>query len=302
MKNRKEIIKEVLDDLQLLQSSNSSNQYAVEENIIFFKACKSIFAYLFWTLKRIPKIDGEKLLEINDLLPKWDITMHEKLIEMEKKEFPGLITPLVKKIVQIISSTNNQITVMSLGCGGMEAERQIISGLIANENSIPVTFIGVDRSTIAAQIIKNNLKDLEKQINFYEVEVLTSEELVKLGKMRTKKYLIVLCKNNIFELDKYFNEGEIDILFHTFFKHHFIEKEKEGIDAVAMKIGKRVIEYDGYRSWHNMIPQIIIGWSNPIFLNAEIFSHLRFPTKKELIRANKNILFTKTGYYLLERK
>lgn len=302
MKNRKEIIKEVLNDLRSLQSSKSVNQYAVEENINFFKACKSIFAYLFWTLKRIPKIDGEKLLEINDLLPKWDLAMHEKLIEMEKKEFPGLITPLVKKIVQIISNENNQTTVMSLGCGGMEAERQIISGLIANKNSTPVTFIGIDRSTVAAQIIKNNLKDLEEQINFREIEILTLEKLVELEKTRIKKYLIVLCKNNIFELDKYFQEGEIDILFHTLFKHHFVEKERKWIDAVAMKIGERVIEYDGYRSWHNMIPQVIIGWSNPIFLNAEIFSHLRFPAKKELIKANKNILFTKTGYYLLDRK
>lgn len=302
MKNRKEIIKEVLNDLRSLRLSSGVNKYAVEENIIFFEACKSIFTYLFWTLKRIPKIDGEKLLEINDLLPKWDLVMHEKLNEMEKKEFPGLITPLVKKIIQIILNENNQITVMSLGCGGMEAERQIINGLISNKNNTSVTFIGVDRSTVAAQIIKNNLKDLEEQINFCEIEILTSEKLVELEKSRIKKYLVVLCKNDIFELDKYFNKGEIDILFHTLFKHHFVERERKEIDAVAMKIGKRVIEYDGYQSWHNMIPQIIIGWNNPIFLNAEIFSHLRFPAKKELIKMNKNILFTKIGYYLFDRK
>lgn len=303
MKNRKEIIKEVLNDLKLLQSNNSINQYAVEENINFFKASKSIPTYLFWVIKKAPRVDGERLLEINDLLQKWDLAMHERLIEIEKRTFPGLITPLVEKIANIILNTNNQITVMSFGCGGMEAERQIISSLIANKHDTRVVFIGVDRSLIIKQIIQKNLKNLEEQINFYEVENLTSERFAELRKKQTKKYLIILCKNNIFELEKCFQEEEIDILFHTLFKHHFIKEEKEKIDAIAKKLAKRVIEYDGYRSLHNMIPQTIIGWNNPIFLNAEIFSHLRFSTKKELIEAHKKkVLFMKIGYYLLELK
>ena len=153
MKNRKEIIKEVLNHLKLLQSNNSINQYAVEENINFFKASKSIPTYLFWVIKKAPRVDGERLLEINDLLQKWDLAMHERLIEIEKRTFPGLITPLVEKIANIILNTNNQITVMSFGCGGMEAERQIISSLIANKHDTRVVFIGVDRSLIIKQII-----------------------------------------------------------------------------------------------------------------------------------------------------
>lgn len=303
MKNRKEIIAEALNDLKLLQSNSRINQYAIQENIDFFKANKSIFTYLLWVIRKVSKIDKERLLEINDLLQKWDLSMHEKLIEMERKTFPGLITPLVKKITKIILAKNSQITVMNFGCGGMEAERQIITNLIANKHNASAVFIGIDRSPIAKQIIQKNLKNLEEQINFYEVENLTSEKLAELRKNQTKKYLIVLCKNNIFELDRFFKEEEIDVLFHTLFKHHFVKKEKEKIDMVAKKLAKHVIEYDGYKSLYNMIPQTIIGWNNPIFLNAEIFSHLRFPTKKEVVNTDKkSALFTKSGYYLLELK
>lgn len=83
--NRKKIIEEVLNDLESLKNDPSLNQYAIDENIAFFDATKSIFRYIWWLITRAPKIDGEKLLEINDLLPKWDLAMHRKLIEVEKK-------------------------------------------------------------------------------------------------------------------------------------------------------------------------------------------------------------------------
>ena len=34
---------------------------------------------------RAPKIDGKRLLEINDVLPKWDENIHRKLMEMETR-------------------------------------------------------------------------------------------------------------------------------------------------------------------------------------------------------------------------
>lgn len=59
-KNRKEIIDEVLKDLELLKNKPDFNQYAINENIVFFEATKSIFEYIWWLITRVPKVDGEK--------------------------------------------------------------------------------------------------------------------------------------------------------------------------------------------------------------------------------------------------
>lgn len=42
--NRKKIIAEVLEDLELLKNNPLLNQYAVNENIAFFEATKSILS------------------------------------------------------------------------------------------------------------------------------------------------------------------------------------------------------------------------------------------------------------------
>ena len=42
-------INEILKDLYELKESNFENQYAVEENIKFFKAIKSVPSYIKWS-------------------------------------------------------------------------------------------------------------------------------------------------------------------------------------------------------------------------------------------------------------
>lgn len=303
-KNRKETIDEVLKDLELLKNKLNFNQYAINENIAFFEATKSILKYIWWIVMRAPKINGGRLLEINDLLPKYDLMMHRKLIEMEKRDFPGLIAPLVNRVVEIMTSKNKSKTLVNIGCGGMEAERQVISSLIVKKYNERLVFVGVDRSLTTAQLIKENLKDLFYEVEFYEIDNLDNQKLHEITERQEKQFLIVLCKNDIFQLDKYFPENVFDVAFHVLFKHHLNQEEKNDLDNVLNKISKNIIEYDGYLSWHNMIPQIIAGWSNPIFLNAEIFSHLRFSKKEKLLALNRNkeILFTKIGYYLLKKK
>lgn len=302
--SRKEIIEEILSDLRMLKNDTHFNQYAINENIVFFEATKSILKYIQWLTMRAPKIDGERLLEINDLLPKYDLMMHKKLIEIEKRKFPGLIAPLVDQISEMILNANKLMTLINIGCGGMEAERQIINNLIINKHNNRLVFIGVDRSPTTTQLIKENFKDLFDEIEFYEIDNLDNQKLQEIAKNQEKQFLVLLCKNNIFELDKYFPENIFDIAFHTLFKHHLNKKEKVDLDNILNKLSKNIIEYDGYLSWHNTIPQTVIGWNNPVFLNAEIFSHLRFSRKEELLALNKNkkILFTKIGYYLLKKK
>lgn len=303
-KNRRELIEEVLIDVKLLKNDSSLNQYAINENIAFFEATKSIFRYIWWLIMRAPKIDGTKLLEINDLLPKWDLMMHRKLMEMEKRKFPGLIEPLVKRIFEIILIANKPMMLMNVGCGGMEAERQVISRLIARKYNERLVFVGMDRSSTTAQLIKENFKDLSDKIELYEVDNLDNQKLQEMIKKQENQFLVLLCKNDIFQLDKYFLENTFDTIFNVLFKHHLNQKEMNDLDDVLSRIGKNIIEYDGYLSWHNVIPQTIVGWSDPVFLSAEIFSHLRFFSKNELLEKNKNakILFTKIGYYLIDKK
>lgn len=299
--NRKKIIAEVLKDLELLKNNPSINQYAINENIAFFEATKSIFSYIKWLITKASKIDGTRLLEINDLLPKWDLTMHRKLIEMERRDFPGLITPLVKRVLEILLTANKPMVLVNLGCGGREAERQVISNLIINKYDNRLVFVGVDRSPTTAQLIKENFKDLFNKVEFYEIDHLDNQKLQEIVKKQKKQFLIVLCKNDIFQLDKYFQRKSFDLAFHVLFKHHLNIKEKNALDDILKKVSVSVIEYDGYLSWNNMIPQTIVGWNEPVFLNAEIFSHLRFLSKKELLdkHKNKKIIFTKIGYYLV---
>lgn len=287
--NRKESIDEVLKDLELLKNNSKINQYAINENIVFFEATKSILKYIWWLIMRAPKIDGERLLEINDLLPKYDLMMHRKLIEMEKRKFPGLIEPLVKRIFEIILVANKPMALMNLGCGGMEAERQVIGRLIARKYNERLVFVGVDRSPTTAQLIKENFKDLFDEVEFYEIDHLDNQKLREIAEKKGKQFLILLCKNDIFQLDKYFPENVFDIAFHVLFKHHLNQKEKIDLDNILNKISKNIIEYDGYLSWpHLVIPHTIVAWNDPIFLNASIFSDLRY-FRKEQLKSARNI-------------
>ncbi len=101
MLDRNKQISDVLNDLKILKMSTQdpNKLSAIDYNVAFFEACKSIFKYAVWLIIRAPKIKSDKIQEVNDLLPKYDEAMHQKLIEMEKKKFPGLIKLLVDKLV-----------------------------------------------------------------------------------------------------------------------------------------------------------------------------------------------------------
>ena len=304
-------INEILDDLEVLKGvkDREINQYAVEENILFFKSARLVFSYIWWLLFHAPKIDGERLLEVTDFgVEKWDREMHTKLIEMEKKKFPGLVAPLVKKISSFISNGNGRQLVVSLGAGGMEVERQVIAHLIDNKHKHPVVFVGVDRSETAQEIAQENLRDLidkgvvVKKIDYINEDIINKE----LNNLGSSQHLVIICRNDIFELDNDFSVDYFDLVFHTLFKHHLDKEESRKIDTVTQKVAKHTMEYDGYRSWGQMIPQTIVGWNNPVFLNAEIFSNIRF-AKKRAIRENNSddqykLSFYPLGYYIKEYK
>jgi hypothetical protein len=304
--DRMSMIKDVLLDLENLRkiSNDQTLEYALNENIHFFESTKSLWSYIKWFLERAPKIDGEKLLEINDLLPKWDDAMHLKLAEMQSKKFPGLIKPAVDRIYNFIKSQKKPLVLISLACGAMELERQLFEKLIKDNHTYPVLIVAVDLSEGALNIAQNNLSKLQNEVKIIRVNNLASA-LEEHKKIHESKHKVILFQQNIFNLKEVLAFQKSDMAYHTLFKHHLTTDLKNKFELVLTDITKTVVEYDGFKSWINMFPQTIVGWYNPVFLNAEIFSNLRFKTKQEIktFLKNKKIIhsgFSGIGYYVVE--
>ena len=279
--------------------------YAIEENIQFAEAMKSLPRYVWWLLTRASKIDGSRLLELTDFpVEEWDVRMHKRLIEMERKDRPGLVKPLADKVIQSILKENRPLILANLGAGGMEVDRQVISELLEKKYDKPIIFIGVDKSPVINRIAKENLNSLGKIIEIVDVEILTKNRLDEIIR-ENKGIIVILCKNDIFNLGAEFSPKYFDLVYDSLFKHHLTEEsDKDKLDKIIKEISKKYLEYDGYKNWPIMALQTLAGWNYPNFLNAEIFSNLRFKDKKYITSSSKDkgkVSFYKgAGFYLLE--
>lgn len=310
MQTKKRISKitEILNELNQLKNNTINNRmlYAIQENIIFFKSAKTIPAFISWLIRIAPKLDGTKLLEINDLLPKYDTEVHSKLIEMERRPKPGLIKPAFDRIISYIKDNNSNLILASFGSGGMELERQIMDFLLKKNFSKKILFVAIDQSSLAHQISKNNYKELGDNIESYDFDECAPTDLEYVIKVQQKTFAFIHCKNDIFSMPKIFYNKVFNLSYHTHFKHHLTNFQKNQLDQVVDSLSEKVIEYDGFLNWIGMIPQTFIGWDNPVFLNAEILSNLRYFKKPDIIRMSKekhpesHLTFSKLGFYVLE--
>jgi hypothetical protein len=289
----------IIKDLESLQGSEKYDSYAISENIVFFRAARSVLSFLKWALFRAPRIDGQRIVELTDLpFRRWDREMHERLIATQKKDFPGLIKPLVQAIVDYVKAERRPLILANLGSGGMEVERQVIKLLQQDDWAIPVVFCGIDKSPITHDMAKQNLRELAG-VSFHEIDELTPAGL---DQIRGNKavYRVVLARNDIFELDETLPNQYLDLVYHSLFRHHLTEKQSQGLDLILKKVSKRIFEYDGVRSWLFFIPQTLEAWQYPAFLNGSLFSNLRYKTKRELRRGlgEWSIAFSRIGTYL----
>ena len=195
---------------------------------------------------------------------------------------------------------------MNFGSGGMEVERQVIEHLLSNRIKTPVIFIGVDTSDATKIIAKENLKIFGDAILIKEEENIDQDYLESLLKNVDIKPTIILCKNNIFTLLKVFRRETVHLIYHSLFKHHLSNSEKRDLDIVSEFLSKNSIEYDGYKSWfHIVFSHTIMGWHDPVFLNATILSDLRYFTKRELrqhVQRDRKLRFFAIGTYMLEHR
>ncbi len=302
---RRETIDEVLRELAAFKPDfRPENHYAVEANREFFEAIKSRSKYFRWLTMRARKLAGDRLLEINDLLPQWDAEMHRELIAMERKKFPGLLKPIVGRLAELVmSGGSSPFVAANLGCGGMEIERQTIAALRSASYRGKIVFVGIDQSPIAHAIAKENLRTMDLPVDIQDVENLDGARLESFVHSFKDQYAVILCKNDIFKLKKVFDGKTFNVAFHSLFKHHLAAAERSQLDSILADIAHCTLEYDGYKSWPMMIPQSITVWRHPILLNATIFSDLRYATKKELrqVAGRHRLAFTKIGTYLLEK-
>jgi hypothetical protein len=300
MKKRRMEIEGILQKLREFKNNPQYNDrfYAIDENVRFAEAMKSLPSYIWWLLTRAPKIDGARLLELTDFpVEEWDVKMHGRLMEVERDKKIKLIKPLVDKISEFVSKENRPLILANLGAGGMEVDRQVISNLLEKKYDKPIIFIGVDKSPITNKIAKENFNSLGKGIEIFDIEILTKNRLEEI-KMANKGIAVILCKNDIFNLGADFPPKYFDLVYSSLFKHHLVEASaKEKLDKIIKEISKESLEYDGYRSWPHTIPQSIVAWNNPVFLNGTIFSMLRYSRKINL-DFSKTSFFKNTGHYL----
>lgn len=301
---RKEIIQAVIEDLKRLRDSSKflEHRYAIEENLRFFNAIVSPLSYIWWLLWRAPKLRKDELLELSDFsFASWERDLHLNLMVMERRKFPGLITPLKNEIVKFILEKKPEV-IMDLGAGSMEIERQIIEELALRAYPHRIIFIGIDCSKVAEELARKNLFTAASHAKIYEISILDLNTLNKIRHEKREKHIVIFCQNDIFNLDKWLPENAAGIIFYSKFRHHLDKSQKTLLDKITHKISRVVMEYDDYRSLFFLIPQSLLAWSSPILLNGAIFSRLRDPTRQELKKRDASCLkFFPVGSYLLTK-
>lgn len=302
MTKRRQQIEDALMRLKEFQShpAYSDKQYAIHANIAFLEATRSIPKYLWWLFMVAPKLDDSRLLELTDFpVEEWDVAMHERLIELQKRKQPGLVAPLVSAIIEYIQKESRDLIITNLGAGGMEVDRQVAEWALKTNHLHTLTIVAVDKSPITRKIADKNLKALASDVEIIKTGELTASSLDQMRKNTTKKILIVMCTNDIFELDQKFPVQYFDLVYHSLFRHHLNPSEQQKLDRTIQTIGKKHLEFDGYRSWLHGLIQSLFAWTSPVFLNGTIISMARYKTKDEAGQESGGVsYYTNTAHYL----
>lgn len=290
----------ILCELDQLHPKSEVERHAIEENVLFFKSLRSVPRYVRWLYGLRRRIQGESLLEINELLPNLDEVFHAKMAEIERRPRPGIIRPVVDYITRLASEgpEERRLRVASLGSGSMEAERQSIERIQQIGNTRRFTIVGFDISPHTRAFAEKNLGKL---INVRVVQEtrLTEERLSVLEQETQESILIVISDNDIFTLSSDFSSNAFDLVMTSLFLHHLDEVRRKELIEHMKTLAPRVLNYDGYQN-EVVIPILsLTGWHSPVFLNAAIFSTIRFPSRTQVLglHSGAQIDFYNHGHY-----
>jgi SAM-dependent methyltransferase len=272
----------IVRDLQnLLKTARPDQVYAINENIAFFRAIKTIPGYVAWAATRRRNIVAKNLLEIADFpLPRWEKELYDDLAHVERKNFPGLTKPLRNLLVAYIKSKKSAI-LLDLGCGGMEAERQAIVELRKQGVQHSTAYVGIDLAPQAWDSIQDNFNELKGEVDIKKISDISDIERYK-----TDKPTILFHCGNALEIAS-LHGHRFDLIISSRFRHHLDGAGKKLLDHISLNIANELIEYDDYRSAFSWIAPLLTAWYRPILLNGAIFSQIRQPWKHDL-RATKS--------------
>ena len=287
-KERLQLIDEIIADLKTLRTSGFENQYAVDENIKFFEALKSRWAYIKWLIKDRPQIDGSRLLELSDFHlanGKWERILQDELLVLEQKKFPdvqGIIRKaIIKAINKLWAQAKKPLILVSLGSGALEIERQLIWSLRKQKSDARIILFCIDNARESIEAGKKNIANSNIQIdelNDIKPEMIRSY----FTGGNQSQYRVIIIHGDALMLDRYFGPRSIDIVYHSRFKHHLAASQKEELDRQIMKTAKIGLEHDDLNGWFLLIFTFISNWQKPVLMNGGVFSCLRDPKKIQL--------------------
>jgi hypothetical protein len=287
---RKREIQEILADLRTLKSDPDYRE-AAALNIEFFRAALCPISYFFWSIFRASRLrkNRMRIVELGDLpFSRWQKEILEKLSWFEAG-LPMMLQPIKQGIVRELESLRQHnkepVVVLSLGCGGMELERQVIYQLMRTRFNFPVVFIGVDYSPAIQDLITLRFGSLVSK-GLLQVRTISRLGTDVLSELKTQAasqgFLVVWLSGNAFDL-KDLPENSFNLVYHTRFKHHLTPVESEKLDKLAIHLAPKVIEFDDLFSIQWFVYVSIYAWRFPAVLNGAIMSTLRYLSKRELL-------------------
>ncbi len=287
----------ILRQLESARSAAISTRqtYALEQNIRLMESLRSLTGFINWLANDLPRLQGDRLLELNELLPEWDGLIHDQLLGVERHKWPAFIRPMVDALVHEITSARREMVLLDIGSGAMEIERQVITRLLERRKVAPTTFIAIDESASAHSRARANLAELAGQVQIKETSL---EQVIELAHQPAARFRVLLCRCNASALDA-LADGSLDLAFHSFMRHHLLPQQRIWLDQACARIAYRVLEYDGYRSTLHLMALALACWRHPAFLSAGIVSCLRFPKREQLLmRDLERLQFFSNGCYL----
>ena len=261
------------------------------------KAARSVPGFLWWIAARRRRIDAARLLELADLgVPEWEEELYELLVRVERRGFPGLLRPLCDCLVQL-ALDERQTAFLEVGCGPMEATRQVMERLANEGNAVPRVFVGLDRSPRAWEAIRRNFASADAQL----LEI--AAESFDLGTLRrlaadSGQTQVVFVRADIAAPPA--GLRAFDVSFSCKLRHHVRLEDRHRFDAWLSSVATVSVEYDDYRGPLTWLGPSVVAWRHPVLLNGAILSQVRQPTKSEALTmvGQRTRLHNPPGSYL----
>jgi hypothetical protein len=278
------------------QGCNGHPVEAINANLSMVRAMRSPLSYVRW-LANMPRCAPELLLEMNEVLEEWDGPVHQQLLQMERRHSPGLIRPLVQRLGSLARG-RDRFTLLDIGAGGMEVERQLIQQLYCISPGTRLQVVAIEPSATARGFAVANLGSLGNAVAVRQIRVQDLAEAMR-GAAPASQYVVWLCDGTSADLPA--GLGRIaDVAFHCYVGHHLTAQQRLQVAAACRSSASTWIEFDGYRHWAHPAFMSVFCWHQPAFLAAAVFSYLRYPTIAEVRTRGQRVCRFINGSYLAE--